>query len=143
MTTSSVAVQGTVPQIAAMLRGIVSNLYPDKRGDELQRIIMMFATRIPEATGEVRANGADGPRINFSQMQVHHLEMMRALAEKPTCAHPGCEVQKNLQRCTRCRAFMYCGKPHQAAHWKEHKGLCTVIAEAAHQAKTHPECQIQ
>lgn len=52
------------------------------------------------------------------------------------CALPGCgaahEVEGAVLRCcTRCRTAWYCGKEHQAAHWKAgHKRACGAEATA-------------
>jgi hypothetical protein len=47
------------------------------------------------------------------------------------CAYPDCGMQENLSKCSRCRAVMYCGRPHQRAHWPQHKMLCKQIAQGS------------
>ena len=43
----------------------------------------------------------------------------------------GAPVPASVGRCARCRRVGFCGRPHQAAHWKAvHKLECTAVADA-------------
>lgn len=42
---------------------------------------------------------------------------------KRQCSYPGCD-KPGAKTCTGCGEVGYCGKEHQIAHWKTHKGVC-------------------
>ncbi|KAJ5749548.1 hypothetical protein N7533_006576 [Penicillium manginii] len=41
-----------------------------------------------------------------------------------------CGKDGSLQRCSRCKVMVYCGREHQVAHFPEHKSTCKVIQKA-------------
>ena len=48
------------------------------------------------------------------------------------CATPGCDIilKKDLNRCTSCRAALYCGREHQQTDRPAHKSACSKIRKA-------------
>ena len=63
-----------------------------------------------------------------------HVKVQRWLQSCMACKTPADSVQGGLKRCTSCKVAGYCGRPCQAADWKNHRSNCRDMRELASRA---------
>ncbi|KAI1131901.1 hypothetical protein F5Y10DRAFT_284921 [Nemania abortiva] len=99
----------------------------DSFGTQLEKLEEQLAEGIYPAGGNAWA----AAHVSLGEQQVLRLARKRAqellAAVESRCAN--CEkASAQSMLCGRCKSIVYCGRPCQVAHYKEHKAICRSIA---------------